>query len=123
MQKGGFTLIELMIVVAIIAIIAAIAYPSYSQHILSGRRLDAQHTMLEQANRLERIYAVTGSYPDTFSATNSDFYLFEYKKVSVSQFTLTATPIGSQAKDTKCGKLTINQSGATTASAQDCWRN
>lgn len=123
MQSRGFSLIELMIAVAIIAIIAAIAYPSYTEHVLAGRRLNAQQTLLEQANLLERQYAVRGVYPESLTIDSSAFYGFSYQRSSVSQYTLTATPQGSQTKDTKCGTLTLNQSGATTAAKPECWRD
>ena len=45
----GFTLIELMIVVAIVAILAAIAYPSYREHVVKSRRATAQSCLLEMA--------------------------------------------------------------------------
>ncbi len=54
--QRGFTLIELMIVVAIIAIIAAVAYPAYTQHIIKARRSDAEGALLNFANAMERYY-------------------------------------------------------------------
>ena len=53
-QNKGFTLIELMIVVAIIGILAAIAYPSYQEYVRRTKRTDAQADMMELANRLQR---------------------------------------------------------------------
>ena len=49
----GFTLIELMIVVAIIAILAAIAYPSYTQYKIRTNRADVQSEMMQTAQRLQ----------------------------------------------------------------------
>lgn len=64
LSKGseGFTLIELMIVVAIIGIIAAIAYPSYQQHIESTRARDAQGALVSLANALERYHTQNNTY-------------------------------------------------------------
>lgn len=53
-QQKGFTLIELMIVVAVIAILAAIAYPSYQEYIRRTKRADMQSTMLDIAARIQR---------------------------------------------------------------------
>lgn len=56
--KNGFTLIELMIVVAIIGILAAIAYPSYQEYVKKTKRVEAQSELVDIASRLQR-YKVT----------------------------------------------------------------
>jgi len=77
MQKiRGFTLIEVMIVVAIIAIIALAAMPSYQGSVNKSRRQDAKASLLEAAAMQERIYSETSSYVDNSDlsrlVTNSD---------------------------------------------------
>lgn len=61
-KQSGFTLIELMIVVAIIGIIAAIAYPSYLDQVKSTRRGDAQGALASFANAMERYYTQNNTY-------------------------------------------------------------
>lgn len=58
----GFTLIELMIVVAIVGIIAAIAYPSYTEYVERARRSDAQGALMGLAAAMERHRASNGNY-------------------------------------------------------------
>ncbi|MBL4852195.1 MAG: prepilin-type N-terminal cleavage/methylation domain-containing protein [Gammaproteobacteria bacterium] len=55
-NKNGFTLIEVLIVVAIVGILAAIAYPSYVEQVNKVRRTDAQATLVELAARLQEYY-------------------------------------------------------------------
>lgn len=60
----GFTLIEMMIVVALIAILAAIAYPSFIDSVRKGRRADAQQGLMQAAHKLENYYARNATYTE-----------------------------------------------------------
>ena len=129
----GFTLIELMIVVAIIGILAAIAYPSYQDQVMKSRRSDAQSLVLDVAARQERFYFDNGSYADKLSAlsysadiidTPEGYFSVAISASSASSFTVTATPQGAQASD-KCGNLSLDQAGQKTKSGTadlgQCW--
>ena len=137
-HSRGFTLIELMIVVAIIAILAAIAYPSYQNHVIKTRRGAAAACALEAAQFMERFYTTNLRYdqnrggvavalPDLACETEiGDFYDIALKAVDKRSYVIEAAPKGAQAtKDTKCGTLSINQVGAKTVSGTgnvaDCW--
>ena len=66
-HQRGFTIIELMIVVAIVAILAAVALPNYTQYVRRSNRADAQTTLLQAAQFLERRFTTSGSYVPTVS--------------------------------------------------------
>eukprot|EP00456_Euglypha_rotunda_P052701 TRINITY_DN4249_c0_g1_i3.p2 TRINITY_DN4249_c0_g1~~TRINITY_DN4249_c0_g1_i3.p2 ORF type:complete len:149 (-),score=44.32 TRINITY_DN4249_c0_g1_i3:10-456(-) len=61
-RPRGFTLIELMIIVAIVAILAAIAFPSYSAYVRKARRVDAKNAVLDLASREEKFFSINNRY-------------------------------------------------------------
>ena len=130
----GFTLIEMMIVVAIIAIIAAWGYSSYRDTVLRSRRAEGVGELLEIADRMERYYSSQGTYIGATLGTSASavhsvssengYYNFAITAANAVQFTVTATPQGGQADDTKCGTFTLNSLGTRSASGttpDKCW--
>ena len=127
--QRGFTLIEVMIVVAIVGILSAIAYPSYQEYVRRGHRAEARAGLLQAAQWMERAATAPGTYPKTaqFPATLKTVPNDRYD-ISVnsngSTFTLTAAPKGAQASD-KCGNYTLTNTGqrgvSGSLSVTDCW--
>ena len=132
-QTRGFTLIELMIVVAIIAIIFSFAWPSYQEHVRKSRRAEGTVHLLELADRLERFYSDRGTYAAaTLGPAEADVYVAitenGYYNLAITvqdniSFTITATPTtkGKQNNDT-CGTFTLTSTGQTSANGSKCWK-
>lgn len=116
----GFTLIELMVVIAIVAIIAAIAIPSYTEQVRKGRRADAARFVGDLQLRLEQWRAenpcygttpaactsLSGTYPTAPTASVSPFYTISIASALQNSYSITATPTGVQSGD-RCGTLTL----------------
>ena len=130
----GFTLIELMIVVAIVAILAAVAYPSYIDSIRKARRADAMDGLLDLQNQQEKWRANNTTFNDFADATSVDgFYTLAVTDDSdtATGYTLTATAVDgtSQAGDTAgtdCTVMTLTVAAATPRGVKTpaaCWRN
>jgi len=116
----GFTLIELMIVVAIVAIFAAIALPSYQESIRKGRRSDAMRAVGEMQLALERWRAEHPSYDGCTTCTSSTtYYTITPSGLSATAYTLTATPTGAQAGD-RCGNLVATRASKPTWATSSC---
>lgn len=138
-RSRGFTLIELMIVVAVIAILARIAVVSYQNSVVKSRRNAAEACLLEQAQYVERYYTtkltyvgVGGTGWPTFQCASdlAGQYGFGVTQDSTKprEYSLTATPVTNSQqdkKDKKCAKLTIDQRGTKsvsgTGTVSDCW--
>ena len=140
-KQKGFTLIELMIVVAVVGILSAIAYPNYTEYVRRGHRADARAGLLQAQLWMERSATATGVYPTnadltkvlpanlSWSSDSSKRYQLEMKSSSNAAYTLIAkrkNP-GPQATD-KCGDFTLSNTGVKSAdnlasgtTAIDCW--
>lgn len=124
-NSQGFSLIEVMIVVAIIGIIAAIAFPSYQEHVRKGRRAGGTACLMQAAQQMERFYTANLTYqgsPAAFACDSSTdpHYRVTRTAVNTRSYTLRARPRGAQAGDS-CGDLTINHLGAKSPTTAGCW--
>lgn len=135
---GGFTLVELLIVVFIIAVLAAIVYPSYMDSMVRVRRDSAKTCLTEVGQFMERFYTTNLRYDQTLAgvavalppcssgADVANFYTVTLAAVAQRTYTLQATPQGAQAtRDTLCGTLGLNNTGVKSeggsGTVDDCW--
>lgn len=143
LQKG-FTLIELMVVMAIVAILAAVVYPSYQDSIIKTKRAEGRTALMEIMQQQERYYTQNNTYFTFTSTTASNQFKwysgdsavassYEIKAeactgdVIANCLMLTAQPgttnVNSSYKDAKCGNLSLTSTGVKAASgtATNCW--
>lgn len=92
--QRGFTLIELMIVVAVIGILAAVAYPSYQSYIARANRADAQQFMMKMDSRQKQLLIEQRAYATAPNALNvgSDGWTCTAAQCTNSKFIITFNP-------------------------------
>lgn len=125
MKKTGFTLVEVMVVLAILVIIASITLPAYQKHIIETRRSDAYIALSLAASEQERLYAITGHYTSDInmiggSESPENFYTLSVHVVN-GNYTLTANTAedNMQIKDLPCLTITLDYLGVKLPN--DCW--
>jgi len=131
----GFSLTELLIVLAVIALLASLAWPGYQAALQRARRSDAREALLRGAQWLERVASIQGQYPEaaayplTLTLSASGHYGIRYApSADLSTYTLTAMRLGAQAQD-RCGDFLLDQAGQRSLlhssagiSPADCWQ-
>ena len=152
MKAHGFTLIELMVVLATVGILGAIAIPSYQESVRKSRRAEARAQLLEVAQYLQRFYSQNDSFANTkaglaatvpsalamvprHASAGSQSYDISFcalaagtSNPSLSTFKIQAVrKIGGTMDGDKCGDFTLDNTGArgllnATDSTADCWR-
>ena len=148
-RKKGFTLIELMTVVAIMAIILAIALPNYDGFVRRANRTEAKNLLLRIAAEQEKFFTTFNRYsgdltgvrtgnPATSGLNMADdtqenpgdaaFYNITFNPAIPANglsYTLRATPAGAVQSVDECGALTLNNAGVRTAlgpsAPANCW--
>ena len=128
-QSAGFSLLELLVVVAIIGILATVAIPAYEGQVSKSRRVDGQEFLMDVMARQERYYSNNNTYTtdltqlgladedgDGLIETREEFYsvtasVCDGATPLTSCVLLTATPQGAQAGD---GNLTLNSRNEKT---------
>lgn len=127
-RQTGFTLIELMIVVAVVGILAAIAYPSYLNYIEKSRRADAMNALAEIRIEQEKWRANNTTFTANLASlgisteSRDGHYDLSITTADASGFTAEADPKGAQAGDTDCDPFRVTRSGPDYAAAdEECW--
>jgi type IV pilus assembly protein PilE len=124
---GGFTLIELMIVVIIISILAAIAYPAYQDYARESKRADAHTSLLRIATLQEKFFSNNNAYAGSTTTlgygahpaiSNDRYWAVSITGVGPAAFTLNASPNGGHS-DGDCPTITLTSAGLRTPAG--CW--
>lgn len=125
----GFSLIELMMVVAIMGILTTVAIGWYGNNVIAANRSEGRSTLTATAGSLEKCKSLFGAY-DAANCTvgntvmsESNLYSIDTTTRTPTTFTLTATPLGRQVADNDCTSMTLTNTGIKggAPAANECW--
>jgi type IV pilus assembly protein PilE len=129
-HQKGFTLIELMIVVAIIGILAAIAYPAYQDYVIQAKRSDAMNSLSQARIDQEKFRANNTEFADSLElwgansiSSNDGYYTLFVVSNSTSSFEIKAV---AGHDDDECEEpFAVNRNGPTSGAGSyvdlNCW--
>jgi len=127
----GFTLIELMIVVALVGILSTVAVNAYIDNVIASKRSEGRAGLTATAASLEKCKSLYGVYDHlncnvlATITTETNIYSIDTTTTRTpTTFTLVATAIGSQVRDDDCATLSLTNTGIKTATGvdtTDCW--
>jgi type IV pilus assembly protein PilE len=130
-KSKGFTLIELMIVVALVGILSAVAFNMYADNVIASNRSEGRAGLTATAASLEKCKSLYGVYDNLINCpvlativTESTLYSIDTTGRTPTTFTLVATALGSQLRDGDCTTLSLTNTGIKTATGVDptvCW--
>ena len=141
--RNGFSLVELVTVMAVLGIMVTIAYPSYQNYVRKVNRTEATVALMDTASRMHLYYFENKTYTDDLNALGlgTDPYITENGNYSIDVednggsggacpiaicFELVAGASGRQAADTECSEFRLNAAGDRTAFGgggqnNNCW--
>lgn len=127
----GFTLIELMVVVALVGILSTVAVNAYIDNVIASKRSEGRAALTATAASLEKCKSLYGAYDHANCnvlatiTTETNIYSIDTTTTrNATTFTLVATAVGSQVRDDDCATLSLTNTGIKTATGvdtTDCW--
>lgn len=122
-MQEGFTLIELMIVVAVIGILATVAYPSYTDYVTRGKLVQATSGLSDGRIKMEQFFQDNRTYAGGPCTAATEYFSFACSNLSTTTYTITATGIPANLSSFSYAINETNTKSSITpwGSGTTCW--